>query len=131
MSVAPPRAVNPFNQFFSNLITAAVDGGEQAIEATLIGFWPWLANPIAEPLLEELVDFIGDFANEQLTFFVSKLVIDFQVNGQESRVVKAAKKLDEARGQGDDNAKTAALRELIDAWGAVIRSDGLAPVHSP
>lgn len=125
-----PATTNAVATFVNGLISAAMTGGEVAVEAYITALDPAiLAIPIVQDLLDELVSSVGDAIYGNIAKIADAIVFDIQTNGEASTAAKAATTLANATQGGDQNAIAQATQGLINAYGSLIHSDGTTTIN--
>lgn len=122
--MSDPQTTNQMATLLNGVVSAAVTGGDAAVEAYLTLQFPVLANPILGDLMDAFVSWAGSFLSTDLQNLVTALVIDVQTNGENSAVYQAAVQVVAAQKAGEKNAITTATQNLINSWSGLIHWDG-------
>lgn len=110
----------------NSAISDALTLGEGVVEAAIIADLPILGYPGFKQLLELILGWVEGYFLTQASDAATKIVIDIQVNAEESTVTQAFKGAQQAIQSGDANAITQASQNLDSAFGSIIHSDGSA-----
>lgn len=125
---ASPATTNQTASVINAVLKNIIEGaGLDVIEATLIAEVPWLGWPVIKQIMELILNKAADLLYTQAANAATKIVIDVQVNVEQSKVLNAFQNLQMAIASGDQNAISKASSDLDDAYGSLIHSDGSAP----
>lgn len=105
-------------------IEALMTGGETAAEAYLTAQFPLLANPIAQSILDWMVNELGSAIQSYLINSATGIVINIQTSSEQSAIVNAATALQLAQSSGDKDAINQAVENAKRAYQGLIRWDG-------
>lgn len=125
--MADPTTVNEAATIVNQLILGAINVDVEALEAAAIAEDPWLGLPFIKQIFEFFLNKLSGKIYAQAAMAATKLVIDYQVNREESTAVNSFDNLQMAVASGDQNAINKASSDLDAAYGAIIHSDGAAP----
>lgn len=117
---------NTLADMVNSAISDALTLGEGVVEAAIIADLPILGYPGFKQLLELILGWVEGYFLTQASDAATKIVIDIQVNAEESTVTQAFKGAQQAIQSGDANAITQASQNLDSAFGSIIHSDGSA-----
>ena len=92
----------------------------------MIADYPFLGFPIIKQLWEGILALIGGYFSRALQTGATFIVIDHQVNTEESNLTKALAALIAAQKSGDPVAIQKAIKDYANAHSALIHSDGSA-----
>ena len=109
-------------------VSAAFSAGDLAAEAAIISAVPWLGLPGLKQLLQWLLSYITQYFYAQVSFAVTKIIIDLQVSSEVSKTQVAIDNLNQAIDQGNTAAQDQATKDLSDALISLVHYDGS---HSP
>lgn len=111
------------NGVLSNIINTA---GVDAAETAAIAAYPWLGWPIVRQIFDGILKVVAGEIYKQAAYAATKIVIDVQVELEESKTSDAFKNLQMALASGDKNAIAKASSNLDVAYGNLIHMDGWA-----
>lgn len=117
------KAASIVNQILKELIEGA---GESVVEATLIAQFPWLGLPFVKQIFEFILDKASGLIYQNAAMAATKIVIDIQVNQEESAVKASFDNLQMALASGDAHAIEIASADLSKSYAAIIHFDGSA-----
>ncbi len=117
------KAAGIVNQILKELIEGA---GETVVEALLIAQFPWLGLPFIKQIFEFILDKASALIYTNAAIAATKIIIDIQVNQEESAVAIAFQNLQMALASGDENAIKFASADLSKSYAAIIHFDGSA-----
>jgi hypothetical protein len=121
-----PVTVNPISTIVNSAISAALQGGEVAIQAAITAEVPFLGLPIISTVFGWALSYVEGYFYTYTADAVTKLVIDIQVNSEESVASQTFSYLQTAIASGDPNAISAASTALDSAYAGLINYDGSA-----
>ncbi len=111
----------------NQVIYGGIRVADDALETALIADQPWLGLPIIKQIFEFILHNLSDKIYRQAAMAATKLIVDYQVNREEASVVNTFDNLQMAIASGDQDAINKASKDLDDAYGSLIHSDGAAP----
>lgn len=112
-------------EIINELISAIMSGGEKAAEAYLTGLAPEVfANPFMQWLLDEGVQYLGQFLSIAGQKFADNIVIDIQVNGEKSAVMTAGSELAFAIASKNQGSIDKAVADISRAYQVAFKCDG-------
>ena len=121
--------VNPAAQAAADIIKATIQNvAEPAIEAAAIADWAPLGIPPLRWLLDAVVKWVGGYFNVASADAMVALVIDIQVNGEDSEAGKAMSDLNKAIAAGDQSAIDKASADFDAAYRKLVHWDGQAVI---
>lgn len=123
-----PVTVNPVATIVNQAISAAMSGGELAVQAAITAEVPFLGLPIISTIFGWFLGRVESYFYVDAANAATKLIIDIQVNAEESAATKAFNDVQTAIAGGDQNAINTASAALDSAYGDIIGYDGAAPV---
>lgn len=128
MSDSAPNTENQAASIVNGILADIISGaGESVIEAEALAAAPWLALPFVKQIFEFILDKIAALIYEQAADAATKLIIDLQINAEESSASVTFANLQMALASGDATAIKKASEDLDDAYGRLIHYDGSAP----
>lgn len=116
--------MNVTAEIIGGFIEALMTGGETAAEAYLTLQFPFLANPIAQEILDWIVSDLGSALQSYLINSATGIVINIQTSNEQDDVVAAATALQIAQVSGDQSAISKAMENAKTAYKDLIRWDG-------
>lgn len=117
------QTASTIDLILNNLIEGA---GQDAIEASLITSYPWMGLPFIKQLMEFILSQVSAEIYQGIALSLTKIIIDIQVNLEESKATSSFQNLQMALASGDQNAIKIASADLSIAYGNIIHSDGSA-----
>lgn len=124
--MADPTTVNQAATIVNQVIYGAIRVEDDALEAATIAEVPWLGLPIVKQIFEFVLHNLSDRIYREAAMAATKLVVDYQVNREESSVVNDFDNLQMAIASGDEVAIHKASTNLDNSYGSLIHSDGSA-----
>lgn len=97
------------------------------METALIAQYPILGVPVIKQIFEWVLSQVSQVIYRNAALVATDLIIDVQVNQEESQVLAAFSNLQMAIASGDERAIAQTSRDLDKAYGAIIHFDGSAP----
>jgi hypothetical protein len=123
--MSAPSTDNAVADFFNNIISALIKGGDVAAEAYITTLDPAiLALPPVALLVDQGVQYLGQIVNAYVAKGLTSIVIDVQTKGEESSCLQAALALQEAINKGDQDAINQAVQNASNAYGSLIHWNG-------
>ena len=126
MGAGNPTSDNKIADFVNGLVNALMSGGVTAAQTYLTATSPIFAYPFINWLSNIALNYLAGIIGTAVKNALDTIVIDIQTNGEASSVIQTATALAIAQASGDVNAITQAKHAAIDAWAALIHSDGWA-----
>lgn len=124
--MSDPTGTNQAAQTGDTIVESAMKGAETAVEAALTADLPFLADPIIKQIFDFVMDELIGAEAKQLALLLTNLIVDVQVNNEESSFQKALAALKAAQATGDANAIQTALQNFLAAAKALGNADGSA-----
>ena len=118
-----PQAVNTIADAVNNAILKSEDVAEKTVDTLAEGYLVWLKWPVIKQLFEMFVAWVGSQYAKEMAAGATKLVIDVQVNGEESAAKAALAKLQAAEAKGDANAIARASDDFDKAYADLLHYD--------
>lgn len=126
--MSDPTTVNKTASVVNEILKDIIEGsGVKAIEASVIADVPWLGLPFIKQIFEFILNKVATLIYQAAAEAATKIIIDVQVNMEESSVLSSFQNLQMAIASGDQNAIKIASDDLDKAYGSLIHSDGAAP----
>lgn len=126
--MSTPSTTNQAATVVNNILQNIIEGsGVSVVEAAILIDVPWLGLPIIKQVFEYFLNFVASYIYVDAANTATKIVIDIQVNAEESVVISNFQELQQAIASGDQNAISKASSDLDSAYGSIIHSDGSAP----
>lgn len=123
--MSDPTTQNQVASTVNSVLKTIIEGaGTTALENALIVEFPWLGLPVIKQIFEFILNKVSAIIYQDAAEAATKLIIDLQVNGEESSVGNAFKNLQMALASGDQNAINQTSKELDQAYASLIHSDG-------
>lgn len=123
---AVPVQANAFGDFVAGLIKAIMTGGATAAEAYITALDPEiLALPLVQILLDDGIDALVGSITTGITNIATGVIVDIQVNGENSSAVTAAVALQYALAGKDPNAISTARANACQAYLLLGHWDGV------
>jgi len=118
---------NQTADILNGVVSALMTGGEAAAELFVTGLAPEVfANPIAQWLLDEGIQYIGQILSIAGQKMVDQIVFAIQTGGETSNVLSTSTALAIAQASGDPNAIASAVTDASNAWKSIVSFDGFA-----
>lgn len=125
---AEPTTTDQVASAVNDVLKSIIEGaGVTAVEVSVIADVPWLGLPVIKQIFEYFLNLVASYFYVDAANAATKLVIDVQVNLEESKVLNSFQELQQAVASGDQNAIAKASGDLDSAYGSIIHSDGSAP----
>lgn len=126
--MADPTTDNQVAGVINDILKNVIEGaGVPVIEATMIADMPWLALPVVRQIFEYLLSKVAGYFYIEAAHAATKIVIDVQVNMEESAVINTFQTLQMAIASGDQDAIKKASDDLDGVYASLGHSDGSAP----
>jgi hypothetical protein len=126
--VSDPTTTNAVAAEVNKILAELIEGaGETAAEATAIAAYPWLGWPFVKQIFEGVLSYVSGLVYRQAALVATQIIVDAQINLEESTTYGAFQNLQLAVASGDKNAITQATADLDKAYGALIHYDGSTP----
>lgn len=123
--MADPTTTNKVAEAINKILKGLIEGaGEDAIIAAATAAQPWLGLPFVKQIFGLFVGYVAKFFYEQAAMAATKIVIDVQVEMEESKTFNAFQNLQMAIASGDPDAIKLASNNLDKAYGDLIHNDG-------
>ncbi len=117
------KAAGIVNQILKELIDGA---GETMVETALLAQFPFLGLPFVKQIFEWVLNKVSTAVYTNAAEAATKIIIDIQVNGEESTVLNSFQNLQMAIASGDANAIEIASSDLSKSYASIIHYDGSA-----
>ena len=125
--MADPATNNHAASVVNGILKKVIEGTSvDAIEALVIADVPWLGFPVIKQVFEFILNKVAALIYVRAANAATKIVVDIQVNGEESVVLSSFQNLQMAIASGDADAIKKASDNLDEAYGSLIHSDGIA-----
>jgi hypothetical protein len=127
--MSDPTTVNKAAEIVSKLLEEIFSKGEDAVIALILAD---TAQVVAIPVVgflwtqvvRAVVPYLGTYFYKQTAIGATKVIIDVQVDGEVSDVKNRFENLQMAVASGDQSAINLASKQLDEAYGSLIHSDG-------
>jgi hypothetical protein len=123
-----PTTTNQAASVVNDVLKAIIEGaGVPEVEAAILLQAPWLGLPFIKQFFEWGLNWVASYFYVSAANAATKIVIDVQVNMEQSNVIQSFQNLQMAIASGDQKAIEQASLDLDKSYGALIHSDGAAP----
>lgn len=125
--MSDPTTTNKVAAAINQILKSLIEGaGEDSIITAAVAAQPWLGLPFVRQLFGFAVGWVGQYFYQQAAFAATKVIIDLQINLEESSTYSSFQNLQMAVASGDQNAITKASDDLNRSYAALIHYDGSA-----
>jgi hypothetical protein len=126
--MAAPTTNNQLAGLVNSVLKDLIEGaGVAEVVAACVAAYPFLGWPVISWLFSQVVMFVADKIYAQAAMIATKIVIDIQVNLEESSVTNTFQSLQMAIASGDQSAITKASADLSASYASLIHADGWSP----
>lgn len=111
----------------NTIIAAGNTAGVIVVESLIIADFPWIgADPLAKEFLKDILSWLDGYLSRAEQLGATFLVIDSQVNSEESDIQKAEVEIEAAEKYGIPASIQKAIQDYANAQSAFIHNDGSA-----
>ena len=122
--MSTPTATNSVANFVNDLIIKFIAGDEVVLQNYIAVQIPFLEAPVVRIFTNQVIGYICDSIRKNITQLATAIVVDIQVNGEQSALNLAFKNLQAAIQGGNQDAITKAQKAFMDAAANLAHSDG-------